>query len=85
MIILIIQVEDFPFDLVDPERDPPIAGDAEAPAPLAVAGELMGFPTRDVTELVDGLQTSNSLSSCQIAVCREGIMCFRVPLKPPYS
>jgi len=52
MIILIIQVEDFPFGLVDPERDPPIAGDAEAPAPLAVASELMGFPTRDVTEFL---------------------------------
>jgi len=43
MIILIIQVEDFSFSLVDFERDPPVAGDGQAPAPLAVPGELMAF------------------------------------------
>jgi len=52
MIIFIIQVEDFSSGLVDPERNPPVAGDGEAPGPLAVPGELMGIPTRDVAELL---------------------------------
>src|SRR4030042_2516658 len=52
MIILIIQVEDFSFGLVDLERDPPVAGNGEAPGPLAVAGELMGVPTGEVAELL---------------------------------
>jgi hypothetical protein len=36
MIIFIIQVEDFFLGLVDPERDPPISGDGQAPCPFAV-------------------------------------------------
>ena len=50
MVIFIIQVEDFSLGLVDPERDPPVAGDGEAPCSLAIAGELMRFPARDVAE-----------------------------------
>jgi len=50
MVIFIIQVEDFSLGLVDPERDPAVAGDGEAPCSLAVASELMGFPARDVAE-----------------------------------
>ena len=50
--ILVIQAEDFSFVLVDSEGDPPVAGDGEAPASLAVAGELMGVPTWDVAELL---------------------------------
>lgn len=52
MVILVIQVEDFSFGLVDSEGDPPVAGDGEAPAFLAVAGELIGVPTWDVAELL---------------------------------
>ena len=52
MVILIIQVEDFLLGLVDPERDPPVAGDGEAPCSLAVASELMRFPARDVAEFL---------------------------------
>ena len=52
MVILIIQVEDFSFGLVDFERDPPVAGDGEALCSLAVAGKLMRFPARDVAELL---------------------------------
>ena len=44
MVIFIVQVEDFSLGLVDPERDPPVTGDGEAPCSLAVASELMGFP-----------------------------------------
>jgi len=44
MVIFIVQVEDFSLALVDPERDPPVAGDGEAPCSLAVASELMDFP-----------------------------------------
>ncbi len=51
MVIFIVQVEDFSLALVDPERDPPVAGDGEAPCSLAVDSELMGFPGRDVAEL----------------------------------
>ncbi len=52
MVILIIQVEDFSFGLVDSERDALVAGDSEAPCSLAVAGELMRFPARDVAEFL---------------------------------
>jgi hypothetical protein len=52
MVIFIIQVQYFSFGLVDPEGDPPIAGDGEAPAPLAVAGELVGISTQDVAEFL---------------------------------
>jgi len=52
MVILVSQVENFSFGLVHLERDPPVAGDGKAPAPLAVAGQLMGVPTRNVTELL---------------------------------
>ena len=52
MVILIIQVENFSFGLVDSERDPPIVGNGEAPCSLAVAGKLMRFPARDVAELL---------------------------------
>ena len=52
MVILVIQVEDFSFGLVDSERDPPGAGDGEAPCSLAVASKLMRFPARDVAELL---------------------------------
>jgi hypothetical protein len=51
MVILIIQVKDFSFGLVDFERDPPITGDGEAPDSFAVAGELVGVPARYVAEL----------------------------------
>jgi hypothetical protein len=44
MVILIIQVEDFSFGLVDLERDSPVAGDGKAPSPLAVAVQPMGIP-----------------------------------------
>ena len=44
MVILIIQVEDFSFGLVDSERDPPVTGDGEAPCSLAVASKLMSLP-----------------------------------------
>jgi len=54
VVILIIQVDDFSFGLVDSERDPPLAGDGEAPGPLAVAGERVRFPARDVAELLGG-------------------------------
>jgi hypothetical protein len=40
VVILIIQVENFPFGLIDSERDPPVASDGEAPGSLAVAGKL---------------------------------------------
>ena len=53
MVILIIQVEDFSFGLVDSERDPPVAGNGEAPCSLAVAGKLMRFPgTWDVVQSI---------------------------------
>ena len=53
MVIFIIQVDDFSFRLVDSERDPPVAGDAEAPASLAVAGQLVRVPAWDVAELLN--------------------------------
>jgi hypothetical protein len=40
MVVFIVQVEDFSPGLVDPERDPPVAGDGKAPCSLAVAIEL---------------------------------------------
>ena len=52
MVVLIIQVEDFSLGLVDPERDPPVARDMKAPCPLAVAGELVRFPTRHIAEFL---------------------------------
>ena len=52
MVIFIIQIEDFSFGLVDSERDPPVAGDGEAPASLAITRELMRIPARDVAELL---------------------------------
>ena len=52
MVILIIQVEDFSFGLVDSKRDPPVAGDGKAPCSLAVTGKLMRFPARDVAEFL---------------------------------
>jgi hypothetical protein len=51
MVILIIQVKDFSFGLVDFERDPPITGDAETPDTFTVAGELVRVPDRDIAEL----------------------------------
>ena len=53
MVILIIQVKDFSSDLVNSERDPPVAGDDEAPCSLAVSRELMYFPTRDIPDFLD--------------------------------
>lgn len=52
MVVLIIEVKNFFFALVDPECDPPIPGDGQAPYTLAVAGERMGFPARDVAEFL---------------------------------
>jgi hypothetical protein len=52
VVVLKIQIEDFSFPLVDPERDSPVAGDGQTPCTLAVAGELEGFPARDVTEFL---------------------------------
>ena len=65
MIILIIQIEDFSFGLVNFEGDPPVAGNGETPCSLAVTSELMRFPTRDVTELLRGfpfLQESQNVA-----------------------
>ena len=50
MVVLKIQIEDLSFTLVDSECDPPVPGDGQAPCPLAVAGELVGFPARDVAK-----------------------------------
>ena len=52
MVVFIVQIEDFSLGLVDPERDPPVAGDGEAPCSLAVASELMRFPARHVPDLL---------------------------------
>lgn len=52
MVIFVIQVEDFSLNLVYLERDPPVAGDGEAPCSLAVTNELMRFPPRDVAEIL---------------------------------
>ena len=52
MVILIIQVENFSFGLVDSKRDPPIASDRKAPASLAGARELVRIPSRHIAELL---------------------------------
>ena len=52
MVILVIEVNYFSFASVDPECHPPIPGDREAPCALAIAGELMNFPARNVLELL---------------------------------
>ena len=52
MVISVVQIKDFSLSLVDPERDPPIFGDGEAPCPFAIACELMCLPARDVAELL---------------------------------
>jgi hypothetical protein len=44
VVILIIQVKDFSFDLVDFERDPPITSDSESPSSFALPGELVYVP-----------------------------------------
>ncbi len=54
MVILIIQVKDFSFGLVDFERDPPITGDGETPDSFAVAGELVRVPNRDMPQAGSG-------------------------------
>jgi hypothetical protein len=46
VIIFKIEVENFAFRLVDPERDPPIAGDGEAPGSSPARGEPMSLPRR---------------------------------------
>jgi hypothetical protein len=50
MIVLVIQVVDFLPGAIDTKSYPSIAGDAEAPRSFAVAGKLMGVPTRNVAE-----------------------------------
>ena len=45
MIILIIQVYDFFLGLVNLERNPPIAGDRQAPGALAIPAKLVRLPT----------------------------------------
>jgi hypothetical protein len=55
VVVLIVQIEDFSFRGVNPERDPPVPGDAETPGPFSAAGKLVRFPTRDVAEFLDVL------------------------------
>jgi len=52
VVILVIEVNYFSCASVDPECHPPVADDREAPRALAISGELMNFPARNVLELL---------------------------------
>ena len=47
MVILIVEIDDLHLFPVDPEREPPVPGDRQAPGALAVAGQPVRLPTRD--------------------------------------
>jgi hypothetical protein len=50
MIILIIQVNDVYFLLVDGKGDPPVFGDVQGPCPFAFACKLVRFPDRQCSQ-----------------------------------
>jgi len=52
VVILVIEVNYFSIVSVDPECHPPVPRDREAPRTLAISGELMNFPARNVLELL---------------------------------
>ena len=52
MIILVIQVNDFYFRLVDAERKPPVFRNRQAPSAFSVAGQPMRPPIRNCLKLV---------------------------------
>jgi hypothetical protein len=51
-IVLIVQIEDFSFQGINPERDPPISGDGETPGSFSAARKLVGFPARDSAQFL---------------------------------
>ncbi len=52
MIILKVQAAYFAFFLIDPEGEPPVARDVQAPDAFPVAAQGMGLPDRNGVQLV---------------------------------
>ncbi len=51
MVIFKIERDYFSLAWIDPERDPPVPRDGQAPGTLSIPGKLMGPPRRNVLEL----------------------------------
>jgi hypothetical protein len=49
---LVIEIDDFDLDLVDPKRDPPIFGDEQTPVALPVTRQLMRLPAWNRPKLI---------------------------------
>jgi hypothetical protein len=55
VVVLIIEVNDLKFDLIDPECDTPVFRYEQAPSAFSIASELVGFPGRDRLQFLDTL------------------------------
>jgi len=53
MVIFKIESDYFSLAWFDPERDPPVLGDYQAPGALSISRKLMGPPRRNVLEFAN--------------------------------
>ena len=70
VVVLKIQVHD--LVVLDSKRQPPVAGDRQAPCALAVSGQKTGFPQRQAAQLcrVGGrIEEAKHLKELVYAVC----------------